>query len=306
MSLNPIAPESPLLSSREAADLLCVSTSTVKRMCDDGVLKTHRTAGGHRRIDAKTVKDLRRRTTLETESSRNMFSEFESEIVSAIQGGVFNADQRIAWLLTDSRAYTRVLCRKIQSGNASLTKLLDCEIGPILTRVGELWSRKRMAVFEEHLITNKVFDVISALKALVAELKGGSEIERPVGALSPIALGGTQAYESHGVACAMVELVFSACDWEAKNLGVLLPESDLRAAVRTFNPSMVWLSYTVLGNVERAVTENNQVYETMKDCGTKLIIGGQALTADVRSQMRFDFLATSMRELESYIQTQRS
>lgn len=147
-------------------------------------------------------------------------------------------------------------------------------------------------------------DVVSALKTLVAQLKQCSEIARPLETPSHIAIGGTQAYESHGVACAVVELVFSACGWEAKNLGVLLPESNLQSAVQKFKPSVVWLSYTVLSNVERAITQNNQLFETLQQAGKKLIIGGQALTTDIQSQMRSDFLATSMHDLEYYVKTQ--
>ena len=47
-------------SSREAADLLDLSQSTVQRMADDGQLPSFRTPGGFRRLDAGAVQEYRR------------------------------------------------------------------------------------------------------------------------------------------------------------------------------------------------------------------------------------------------------
>ena len=47
-------------SSREAADILDLSQSTVQRMADDGQLPSFRTPGGFRRLDAGAVQDYRR------------------------------------------------------------------------------------------------------------------------------------------------------------------------------------------------------------------------------------------------------
>ena len=47
-------------SSREAADILDLSQSTVQRMADDGQLPSFRTPGGFRRLDAGAVQEYRR------------------------------------------------------------------------------------------------------------------------------------------------------------------------------------------------------------------------------------------------------
>lgn len=47
-------------STRQAADALELSTSTVQRMCDEGYFPTYRTPGGYRRIDAGAVEQYRR------------------------------------------------------------------------------------------------------------------------------------------------------------------------------------------------------------------------------------------------------
>jgi excisionase family DNA binding protein len=47
-------------SSREAANILDLSQSTVQRMADDGQLPSFRTPGGFRRLDAGAVQEYRR------------------------------------------------------------------------------------------------------------------------------------------------------------------------------------------------------------------------------------------------------
>jgi molybdopterin-binding protein len=65
----------------EAAQLLGVSTDTVRRWADAGRLPTVRTAGGHRRVDGTTLADFAASLTSEQpvpaiarESARNRFT----------------------------------------------------------------------------------------------------------------------------------------------------------------------------------------------------------------------------------------
>ena len=52
-SLNALA----YLSTGQAAEILEVSEATIKRWCDDDILKTIRTPGRHRKISAQSVAD---------------------------------------------------------------------------------------------------------------------------------------------------------------------------------------------------------------------------------------------------------
>ena len=47
-------------STRQAAEVLDLSTSTVQRMADEGQLPSYRTPGGFRRLDAGAVMEYRR------------------------------------------------------------------------------------------------------------------------------------------------------------------------------------------------------------------------------------------------------
>jgi excisionase family DNA binding protein len=47
-------------STRQAAEVLDLSQSTVQRMADEGQLPSYRTPGGFRRLDAGAVQEYRR------------------------------------------------------------------------------------------------------------------------------------------------------------------------------------------------------------------------------------------------------
>lgn len=47
-------------STRQAADCLDLSLSTVQRMVDDGFFPSYRTPGGYRRLDAGAVLEYKR------------------------------------------------------------------------------------------------------------------------------------------------------------------------------------------------------------------------------------------------------
>ena len=47
-------------STRQAADALELSMSTIQRMCDEGYFPSYRTPGGFRRLDAGAVLEYKR------------------------------------------------------------------------------------------------------------------------------------------------------------------------------------------------------------------------------------------------------
>lgn len=62
---HPLSESTEVLTTREAAELLGVSLKSVQHWCEDGVLKSWKTAGGHRRVLVASVDDLLRSRRIE-------------------------------------------------------------------------------------------------------------------------------------------------------------------------------------------------------------------------------------------------
>jgi molybdopterin-binding protein len=95
----------------EAAELLGVSVDTVRRLADDGQLKTKRTAGGHRHIDGK---DLAR-----------YLAEHASQVEPA--GMIQSARNRFAGLVTSVQRDKLTAIVELQSGPHRLVSLMTRE-----------------------------------------------------------------------------------------------------------------------------------------------------------------------------------
>jgi molybdopterin-binding protein len=95
----------------QAAELLGVSVDTVRRLADDGRLKTTRTAGGHRHIDGK---DLARFLA-------------EQAPQGEPQGMVQSARNRFAGLVTAVRRDKLTAIIELQSGPHRLVSMMTRE-----------------------------------------------------------------------------------------------------------------------------------------------------------------------------------
>src|SRR4051812_45619596 len=134
----PSAKSNPFLSTAQAADLLVVSVSTVKRWVDEGLLPAHVTAGGHRKLlKAEGVAFARR---------------------GNLPGGEPPPD-------SDPAVLTRALTRALVEGRGPAVRaavragydaglpvetLADRVIAPAMAEVGREWEAGRLDVWHEH------------------------------------------------------------------------------------------------------------------------------------------------------------
>ena len=265
-----------LLTCREVADQLQVSVSTVKRMCDQGVLESARTAGGHRRIVLSSV--LRYR--------------FGDDLPPALNPETCETDQIVSMLLSSPHELQGLVLSSLQEG-VSVTQVLDGVLSQAMRQVGDNWANGSMDVFEEHMCSHNLYCVLSAIRSFIQGRKKTTDA-------APLAIGGTAAFEGHSLASMMVELIFEDCGWKTRNMGALLPMQSLISAAGDLKPRIVWVSYTYVSNRERTIVDNQGLVAAMDSTQT-LIVGGQGLDCELLSEMSFDFHGATLADLHCYI-----
>jgi hypothetical protein len=78
--------------------------------------------------------------------------------------------------------------------------------------------------------------------------------------------------------------------------------SEFRAAVRDYQPKVVWISLSCLADEEKFVREFNETADALPK-QTALLIGGRAATDTLRPRLRYTGHCDSLRNLVDLAQT---
>jgi cobalamin-dependent methionine synthase I len=118
-----------------------------------------------------------------------------------------------------------------------------------------------------------------------------------------LAIGGTLDGDPYTIASSMSEVVLRECGWRALSMGNMLPFNTLMKAVEIDRPRLMWLSVTAIRSPEQFVANFNVLFDTATSLGCVLVVGGQALTADIRPLLRYTTYCDNFRHLEAFSRT---
>jgi excisionase family DNA binding protein len=279
------------VSTRQAAQALGVSVSTVKRWVDDGVLPAHRTAGGHRKLRRAEVLALARQGALP-------HGDWAAPLVDTGRGRPVRPDRLTADVLTAVRSgdggAVRDLLRRAYRAGLAVEALADGVVAPVLQQVGRDWEAGRIDVWEEHRSTQLV---AAALFELRAELVARAERHRPV------AVGGAPEGDPTTVASLLAELVLLDAGWEAVNLGADTPFGSFAAAMERLRPRLLWLSVTHLPDPDRFVRGYRELYRAAEKAGVAVAVGGRVLAGGLRAAIPYTTYGDGLTHLAAFART---
>ena len=119
---------------------------------------------------------------------------------------------------------------------------------------------------------------------------------------APLAIGGATEGDQYNLATTMVELVLRDAKWNAVSLGDNLPFETLAAAIKQQRPRLFWLSCSHISNPAAFLEGYNDLYDEF-GLDVALVVGGRALTEEIREQMKYAAYCDTMQHLESFAQT---
>jgi methanogenic corrinoid protein MtbC1 len=100
----------------------------------------------------------------------------------------------------------------------------------------------------------------------------------------------------------MIETVLRDHGWNAMSLGTNLPASAFANAIEAEKPDMVWLSLSHVVDRERMVADVNNLWDQL-DSNVPLIVGGRALTEELRRDIRYTVFCDTVGHLEDFLQS---
>jgi excisionase family DNA binding protein len=280
-----MTPES-LLKTNQVAKALGVSASTIKRWVDSGLIEATKTVGGHRLISLRHAMHFAIRQGLNVQD----LGQFANDrLVPSERSPESLADALVQALrlgrLADSRALIEQAYALLQAPG-----LADQIIRPVMHRIGTEWQHGSIEIYQEHRATRIVESAILDLIRVVPSPHQNA----------PLALGCAPEGDFYSLPGLLCELTLRDLGWNVSNLGPNLPLDSLATAIRVHRPRIVWLSLSHLTNPQAFAAAYRSFYASIESTGTAVILGGQALTPELRAQLRAASIADRMIHLAEF------
>ncbi len=275
-----------LLSPKQVAQALGVGESSVKRWCDLGKITAIRTSGGHRRLALADVLRFVRESDQPVvrpeilglpparESERSL-TRARRLLVDALLAGDESRSRRIVFDLYLAKHTLSVVCDEV--------------VAAAFREIGELWSCQQAEVYQERRACEIMLRILHAFR----------DTQRGINP-TLVAIGGTPPGDAYAIPNAVVELVLREAGWQAESLGTSLPFDSLAAAVRSQRPRLLWLSVSHVRDEAEFLAGYRELHDTARALGTAMVVGGQALSRDLRHQMSYVSFCDTVRQLDDF------
>ena len=281
-----------LLTPKQVARAIDVSESSVKRWCDKGVIPTQYTAGGHRRITMAGILEFVR-------SGKYELVHPEALGLPATSGQTIRVvararEQLVEALIAGDDALCRQIAIDMYLAEHSVSVLCDDVFAAAFREIGQRWSCGEAEVYHERRGCEITLRVLHELRAVLPAPPADA----------PLAIGGATSGDQYSLGTTMAELVLRDAKWNAVSLGDNLPFETLAVAIKQHRPRLFWLSCSHIANESEFLAGYGDLYEEF-GMEVAFVVGGYALTDELRQRMKFSAYCDNMQHLEGFAQTLR-
>lgn len=282
----------PLLKTQQVARALGVGESTVKRWVNAGRLQAGRTVGGHRLIPLSDVLRIARRQNLPESKIEQLVA---LTVTSHQPGSKQIVDLLLSALFAGESAEARRILLSAWRDRTSAAELIDGVIEPVMAAIGHQWISSQIGIDQEHEATQLVISVMTEIAQQIRD-----RVPTEFQSETPRALGATPSGDNYVLANLSCELVLRDLGWDVVNLGSNLPLQALANAVQRHQPRLVWMSLNSLDDHDAFIIELASLCKTLHREGTSVIVGGQAVTPELRAQLNCISFGENMSHLADY------
>ena len=252
------------VSPKQVARAIGVSESTLKRWCDEGLIPSVRTLGGHRRLLVSTVVRF-------LQNSRRELVAPQLLGLPATCGKSNRVLDRAPDRLRDGLlAADEPLCRQIVFdlwlAGQSIALIADHVIAVAFAEIAEKCAAREADLYLEHQAGEIMRRILHELQMRLAP----PDPQR-------LALGATPDGDHNGLPAMIAETVLQDCGWHARLVGMSLPFESLAAAVRDKQVQLFWLSVSSIADTTSYREGFDRLLAATADTGTALAVCGLAL-----------------------------
>lgn len=281
-----------LLSPKQVAEAIGASESSLKRWCDQGLIKTVKTAGGHRRIPVQeALRFARDQNHAVVEPRILSMPASEDRKARRVEGC---AERLVEALLTDNEAAAHAIVFDLFLAGQPVSLIFDEVIAVAFRTIGEKWECHEADVYQERCSCQIALRVLHELRSKQVSP------ERDL-----VALGSTIEGDQYSLPVTMSEIVLRSVGWDARLLGSSIPFNSMINAVKRHEPGLFWLSVSFIPDEAEFISGFNRLFEAASKLNTAIVVGGRALTSEIRTKLRYSAFCDTMRHLEEFAKTLR-
>lgn len=277
---------SDLVSPKQVARAIGVSESSLKRWCDQGLIKTVKTVGGHRKMQVSDVVRFIRDRNQELVSPEIL--ELPSTTAGAELGLSRGRPLLVEALLNGNEEIARQIVFDLYLANHPLCVICDEVVAGAFRDIGERWACNEADMYQERRGCEIALRILFDLRR-----------RQQLPPTPKLAIGGTIEGDVYALPSTMAELVLREAGWNATSLGTSLPFRSLIRAIHETQPELFWLSVSHIQPTIQFTKEFNKFSRVCRDTDTKLVVGGRMITASMRPLMKDAGFCDSMQQLDS-------
>ncbi|RLS54656.1 MAG: DNA-binding protein [Planctomycetota bacterium] len=281
---------SGLLSPKQVATAIGASESSLKRWCDQGLLATIKTAGGHRRISLQeALRFVREQNHTVVEPQLLSLPSTNDRKSRRIEEC---ADRLTESLLAGCEQTSRSIVLELFVAGHPVSQIFDEVVAPAFRAIGEQWECHQAEVYQERAACQVAVRILNDLRSKQVPTNSGR-----------LAIGATIEGDHYSLPTSMAEIVLHSVGWDARLLGSSIPLSSMEAAVNNMKPGLLWLSVSHIPDEAEFIAGFNRLFAVSAKTGTAVVVGGRALTTEIRTKLRYSAFCDTMGHLEEFAKT---
>ncbi len=275
---------SNFLSPVSAARLLGVGQSTVRRWCDNGLLRFSKTAGGHRRIDRRELLQFAHERGLEVvdDAAINLVGRSGKRLASSEL-----SEQLYQRLIIGDEAEVQQFVVNMLAHGDRAADVCDEVIAPTMHRIGTEWADGHLRIFHEHAATQAMQTALALARSRQVPHRGNK----------PIAICAAPPDDPYALTVSMCALALADEGFHTILLGPDTPLDEILHAAVDMSALIIALSISRQPAVPVALAE---LCTDASRHRIRVAVGGRMLTPELRRMLQPDFFGDTMAHLASY------
>jgi MerR family transcriptional regulator, light-induced transcriptional regulator len=256
-------------NTEEAARILGVNVSTIKRWSTAGKLQCIRTAGGHRKFEMQHLLDF-----VEKNKDRHVqvsAIKLEGSGIAHLNEWILKADYQNLTKFIQAQA---LKCNKLNIldvlkglilSKKPIYEIYDMLLTPVLHSLGTLWAEGQLSVTEEHFASQTLKDAIIRMQGMMAaaDKKRGNVMAMNL------------SNEMHDIVLKMVDHVLEQRGFKVLYSGQLTPQVYLDNIFSDYAPKRLYISSTYIENIPVQKKEFDNICSIAAKHSIQVYVGGQ-------------------------------